>query len=207
MKGTRGRKTVPPTGRHNKSGTVVLGNSKPQRDRVTPVQSVQDVPDLEAATLQAGTIPETLIEIDQAVPSGAIHGRLDMQIRGRPVSSTAIEEVALLVYCSLIARVQFGQAPSAAAVFPDGTTGFERAFQFLLPRSLEHAEVACHCIIRTRTIEGRIDEEPFQLAVGPTGTGPVTVVSGPTQPSVSFTGEGPPIMLYGRHPKDPRWRQ
>ena len=140
--------------------------------------------------------PEILIEIDRAISCGVLHDRFDMQLRSRVVSSVDVEEVELLADGGAIAKIQFGQTPAVSTMLADGTTRLERACQFILQRPLEHVKAPCQFVIRARTGEGQIYDQAFELAVDPTGTQPVTVVSGPSQASLSFAGQGPPLVLY-----------
>src|SRR5215469_1505518 len=50
------------------------------------------------------------IDIDPVVSAGYIHDRYDLLIRGRAVSRSALEEVAVSLDDAVVGRVQFGEA-------------------------------------------------------------------------------------------------
>ena len=144
----------------------------------------------------ANTPPQMLIDIDQSVLGGIIHGRFDLQIRGRVVSPDPIEEVQLLSDGGPVERVLFDVQSATRALIAGRTAVRQYGYQFSLPRLRERADAPCRFIVRVRTIAGATYDEAFELAVDPTGPEPVTVVSGPIQPSAGYADARPPIVLY-----------
>jgi ADP-heptose:LPS heptosyltransferase/GT2 family glycosyltransferase len=150
-----------------------------------------------AAAEPALQIPIVLIDIDPAVTCGFVHGRFDIQIRGRVASPVPIDEVELLADGEAVSRVQFGRPQHAdATVLPDGTPAHQYTYQLSFPRPQERAAGACGCVIRAQASDGHIHEESFELMIDPGGTDPVTFTSGPLQPSSGYNNLRPMIVLY-----------
>src|ERR1700733_957811 len=82
----------------------------------------------ELAELDATPAPPILIQIEPTVAGGFIHGRFDLQLRGRVASSATITEVELETDGVVVARTVFGQPERAPSItLPDGTTGRQRS--------------------------------------------------------------------------------
>ena len=138
-----------------------------------------------------------MIQIDPAVSGGFIHGRFDVQIRGRVASPAAVEEVELETGGVVVARAVFGQPQRAPAVtMPDGTPGRQRAFQLVLPRPQARASAPCRCLLRARTSDGHSHAEALDLVIDPTAPEPVRCAPGPILAGLAHTGGRPQIVLY-----------
>jgi len=145
----------------------------------------------------AAPAPLILIQIDPVVSGGFIHGRFDVQIRGRVASPAAIEEVELETGGVVVARAVFGQPHRAPVVtMPDGTRFRHRSFQLSLPRPQARAGAPCLCMIRARTSDGHSYAEVLDLAIDPTAPEPVMVRSGPIMAGLAHTSAWPQIVLY-----------
>ncbi|HVC62507.1 MAG TPA: glycosyltransferase family 9 protein [Acetobacteraceae bacterium] len=148
----------------------------------------------------AAAAPQILIQIDPEVSGGFIHGRFDVQIRGRVTSPAVIEDVELETDGVVVARTVFGQPHRApVATMPDGTPGRHRAFQFSMPRLQARAAALCRCLIRARTSDGHSHTEALDLEIDPAASQPVIVRSGPTLTGLADTGGRPQIVLYVEH--------
>ena len=123
-----------------------------------------------------------LIEIDPAVSGGYVHGRFDIMIRGRAVSTAAIEEIRLQVDDWVTSTASFGQPERAAsAVMADGTPARQRGFRFNLPRPGDGQAERCAFQIVARTEDGFEYAEDFEIDVDPAAGDPVSIVSGPAR--------------------------
>ncbi|MGA3399264.1 MAG: glycosyltransferase family 9 protein [Acetobacteraceae bacterium] len=141
--------------------------------------------------------PQIVIQVDPAVSGGFIHGRFDVQIRGRVASSAAVEELDLETDGVVVARAVFGQPDRAPSVLmPDGTPGRQRAFQLSLPRPQDRAAEPCLCVLRARTSDGHRHTEALDLAIDPTASEPIVVRSGPGVAGAAHLGGRPQIVLY-----------
>lgn len=137
-----------------------------------------------------------LIQVNPLLPRGFIHGRCDILIRGRVVSTSPAQEVALHVGGALVTAIQFGEPEYAAPMaLPDRLPAFQRSFHFHLPRSAEIAASACRAVISARTAADEAHEEAFDLVVDPTDATAVILDSGPHQPA-SDSSIRPPLVLY-----------
>jgi ADP-heptose:LPS heptosyltransferase/GT2 family glycosyltransferase len=127
-------------------------------------------------------VPGVVIEIDTAVSGGYVHGRFDIMIRGRAVSTAAIEEIRLQVDDWVTSSASFGQPERAATVvMPDGTSARQRGFRFNLPRPGDGRVERCAFQIVARTEDGAEHAETFEIDVDPAAGDPVTVFSGPAR--------------------------
>ncbi len=141
--------------------------------------------------------PPILIQLDPDIGAGFIHGRFDVQLRGRVASPAAIEELEVETGGVVVARAVFGQPTRApVVVMPDGTPGRQRAFQLTLPRPQNQASAPCLCLLRARTSDGHSHSEQLDLAIDPTAPSPVMVRTGPVLVGVAQTGGRPQILLY-----------
>jgi 3'(2'),5'-bisphosphate nucleotidase len=141
--------------------------------------------------------PAIAIEVDPGVSAGFIHGRFDMTIKGRVVSASPAEEIALHVDGEVVSIAQYGDPEHAApASLPDGTRARQRAFHFNLPRVHARAAAPCNPTIVARTSDGDIFEEAFELAIDPHGPQPVRLTAGPTQNMLTGAGIRPPVVIY-----------
>lgn len=141
--------------------------------------------------------PLILIEADPAVSGGFLHGRFDVLIRGRVVSASPAAEIALHLGGDIVAVAQYGDPEHAApAMLPDGTLGRQRAFHFNVPRLQTEAGGAYDVTVAARTADGVTHEEAFALSVAPHDPQPVTLLSGPTQNTMSSAGIRPPAIVY-----------
>lgn len=141
--------------------------------------------------------PVIVIEVDPAVSGNFIHSRFDVLMRGRVVSASPAEEIALHENGEVVAIAQFGDPDHAApGSLPDGTRARQRAFHFNLPRAYARAAAPCHPTIVVRTADGGIYEEAYELAIDPHGPQPVALRSGPTQNMMASAGIRPPVLIY-----------
>ena len=139
--------------------------------------------------------PIVSIEVDPAVSGGFINGRFDMLIRGRVVSASPAEEIALHVGGEVVSVAQFGDPDHAAPIaLADGTRARLRAFHFNLPRLLGDAGTPCRPTVVARSADGTVHEQAFELAVDPHGPEPVTLIAGPRQ--IGGSVARPPVILY-----------
>ena len=151
----------------------------------------------ETSIAVAEPAPPILIQLDPDIGAGFIHGRFDVQLRGRVASPAAIEELEVESGGVVVARAVFGQPTRApVVVMPDGTPGRQRAFQLTLPRPQNQASAPCLCLLRARTSDGHSHSEQLDLAIDPTAPSPVMVRTGPVLVGVAQTGGRPQILLY-----------
>lgn len=137
-----------------------------------------------------------LIQVNPLLSGGFIHGRFDISIRGRVVSASPAQDVALHVGGMLVTAIQFGEPEYAAPMaLPGGLPAFQRSFHFHLPRLAEIAGSAFQAVISARTAAGETHEEAFELAVDPTDATSLILASGPVQPA-SESLIRPPLVLY-----------
>lgn len=177
-------------GLYDASAEVTSQQPQPGPVAVVPVsEPLPEEPEQPPALIQ--------IDIDPAVSGGFIHGRYDLQIKGRVISADPVEEISLHVDGETVSVAQYGQPDrSAVVVLPDGSHGRQRSFLFTLPRPQRRAEGRVHCHISARTIGEQVGEEQFELAVDPNDPIPVTVVAGPTRSTAGTAGPRPPVVLY-----------
>lgn len=141
--------------------------------------------------------PKVRVDIDPVITSGFINDRYDLLIRGRVVSSAAVEEVAMLLDGVVAGVVQYGQDDRVAdANLPDGSSGTQYVFHINLPLRRAKANRMCSCVIAVRTQDNARHEETFDLSVDPSHEMPVSVASGPTRSSASYAHVRPPVVLY-----------
>jgi len=137
------------------------------------------------------------IAIDPNLTGGFILGRFDIQMRGRVVSRTSVEEIVLQVDGRQLARSTFGvRKVSPAVTRADGSQADQYSFQFSLPRVQSRAAGPCAGSIVVRMVDGQTHEEPFELTVDPLGPAPVQLMSGPTHTSDGKGVFRPPAILY-----------
>ena len=137
------------------------------------------------------------VDIDPMISSGFIFDRFDLLLRGRAVSSTPVEEIALKLDGAVIGRVEFGTVDSAVqGGLPEDGNRTQYVFCLNLPLPRGEAQRNCACILAVRTSDGRIHEEAFDLLVEPSSAAPVTVLAGQTYPAAGYAHIRPPIVLY-----------
>jgi O-antigen biosynthesis protein len=128
--------------------------------------------------------PGIVIEIDPGISGGYVNGRFDIMIRGRVVSTAAIEEIRLEVEDWVISTASFGQPERAAiAVMADGTPARQHGFRFNLPRPGDGQAERCAFQIVARTGDDFEYAERFEIDSDPTSGDPVSIVSGPARAS------------------------
>jgi len=166
----------------------------PRKTRPAPAEQAVAPSPTEA---HQGPPPQVRINIDPALTGGYIHDRYDVEMRGRVVSSAAIEEVALRLDGAVVARVQYGPADDSARTVPaDGSGATQRGFRFNLPLRRAEASRACACVIAVRTQGGHTHEETIELSIDPASAVPLSVISGPTHGEWIQEEVRPPIVLY-----------
>ena len=155
-------------------------------------------PDAAPALIEAAPPEASVqIDIDPTVPGGFIHNRFDLQVRGRIVSTVAIESVEILVDAQPVARIQYAPTRSTPRLpSPDGKPLIQQAFQVSLPGRQDRTDPTRHILVRAHTIEGQTHDQAFDLAIDPAGPKRVTVLSGPTTPMRQYPDVRPPIVLY-----------
>ncbi len=137
------------------------------------------------------------VDIDPMISAGFIFDRFDLLLRGRAVSSTPVEEIALKLDGAVIGRVEFGTVDSAVqGGLPEDGNRTQYVFCLNLPLPRGEAQRNCACILAVRTSDGRIHEEAFDLLVEPSSAAPVTVLAGQTYPAAGYAHIRPPIVLY-----------
>ena len=180
---------------------------KPTRKQVAEAMAVLDnttLADIELDNIGLDVIgpitvaaPLILVEADPTVSGNFIHGRFDVLLRGRVVSASPAEEIALHENGEVVAIAQFGDPEHAApALLPDGTRARQRAFHFNLPRPYGRAGAPCRPLIVVRTADGDTHEEPFEIEMDPHGPLPVSLRSGPTQNTMTSASVRPPVVIY-----------
>jgi ADP-heptose:LPS heptosyltransferase/GT2 family glycosyltransferase len=169
---------------------------RPNDDIMTAAtdHAVVVAPDPEPDQLQmAVPDPVIVIEIDPAVSGGYVHGRFDVSIRGRAVSTADIEEIRLQVGDWITSSASYGQPERAGVIaMPDGTPGRLRGFRFNLPRPGEGEAERCRFQIVARTEQGFEYAEDFEIDVDPAAGEQVSVVAGP----VRTIGARPYAVMY-----------
>jgi ADP-heptose:LPS heptosyltransferase/GT2 family glycosyltransferase len=142
----------------------------------------------------AGTA--VLIEIDPSVSGGYVHNRFDVMIRGRAVSTAAIEEIRLQDGDRVISTASYGLPERAApAVMPDGRPARQRAFHFNLPRPGEGRPERCAFQVVARIDDGSEFSKTFELDIDPAKVDSVSLVSGPAR-SVASGPVRPHAIMY-----------
>jgi ADP-heptose:LPS heptosyltransferase/GT2 family glycosyltransferase len=134
------------------------------------------------------------IDIDSAVTAGYILGRYDLVVRGRALSSTPVEEIAVTLGDVVVGRVQFGRSYHASLAGESGRVPY--VFHVNLPLRPEQATQTCHCTIVARLRDNGSHEQNFSLAIDTAKTPPVSVASGPISPAAAYSTVPPPIVLY-----------
>jgi ADP-heptose:LPS heptosyltransferase/GT2 family glycosyltransferase len=120
------------------------------------------------------------IDLDPDVSVGYMHGRFDIMIHGRVMSTTPIEEISLEIDGAITSTASFGNPePAAAAIAPDGTPARRRAFQFNLPRPANGRAERCAFRIVARTGGGQHTEN-FEIDVDQATDHPVSFIAGRT---------------------------
>ena len=178
---------------------AIAAEAEPDATSQEEPAAVSDVVAQDAADQTDETRPaaQILIEIDPNVSAGFINNRYDLEVRGWVVSSSPVEEVALLHEDTVTSRVQYGPpAPSARIKLPDGTTVTRHVFTLLLPRLRSAAVGPCDIAIDVRTADGQTHREYFSLTIDPLLPTQVRVQSGPTRSSADYAGELPPVVLF-----------
>ena len=141
--------------------------------------------------------PVIVIEANPAVSGGFLHGRFDVVIRGRVISASPAEEIALHMDGAIVTAAQYGDPEHAApALLPDGTRARQRAFHFSVPRPQHEVSGPCDVTIVARTADGDTHAQAFALAVAPHDPNPVTLLSGPIQNMETSAGIRPPVVVY-----------
>jgi ADP-heptose:LPS heptosyltransferase/GT2 family glycosyltransferase len=133
------------------------------------------------------------IDIDPVVSAGYIHDRYDLLIRGRAVSTLAIEEVAVSLDDVVVGRVQFGDTGQLEL---DDDDGIQHIFHINVPLRRVQAQRMCQCVVTARGAAGGVQVEIFDLIVDPAGPVPVSVASGQTLSSHAYSHAHPPVVLY-----------
>jgi ADP-heptose:LPS heptosyltransferase/GT2 family glycosyltransferase len=177
-----------------------LQPGSPDQADLLPAPDLASVPPIELAL---ATTPAVVIELDPAVSGGYVHGRFDIMLRGRAVSTAAIEEIQLRVGDWVTSVAFFGQPERAAtAVMADGTPARQRGFQFNLPRPGDGRTETFGFQILVRTEADFEYAEDFEIAVDPAAANSVSVVAGPCRP---MPGGGRPytVMYIERGTIDP----
>ncbi len=153
-------------------------------------------PQADGVLLESAPVP-VLIEVDPRVVTGFTGDRYDLTIRGRVVSASPAQEIALRSEGQVISVVRFG-APEHAAwmTLPDGGAGFLRPFHFNLFRSRENAAGPCRVSIAALTADGHVREEHFDFQIDLSQAAPVLLVAGPAQPLSGDMGIRPPIVSF-----------
>ena len=165
-----------------------------------PAERRRREPPVDGTAVDEGRItppPFVQVELDAEASSGFIHGRFDIQLRGRVAAAVAVESLELLIADSAVGRSDYGESSRAPAVtLPDGTPGRERGFLFTLQR--QPPKVAGTHTLRVRVIghDGPLHDQEFTLAIDPTGPEPVQITAGPRRPLLSLSATRPPIILY-----------
>ncbi|MEI7713457.1 MAG: hypothetical protein WCI94_18615, partial [Rhodospirillales bacterium] len=184
------------------AAAVVFADETPDTiDAVVSIEPPDEPPDepveAEGDPIAEATLPVIAIEVDPGVSGGFIHGRFDLTIKGRVISASPAEEIALHIDDEVWAIAQYGDPDHAApASLPDGTRARQRAFHFNLPRLHARAEAPCRPTIVARTSDGDTFEEIFELAVEPHGAQPVRLTAGPMQNMLTSAGIRPPVVIY-----------
>ncbi len=162
------------------------------------------VPDPDADPAQAGrrrkrrTVPPPpSIDVDPAVTAGYIHDRYDLLIRGRAVSSTAVEEVVARLDGAVVGRVLYGGSSPVSQHDQANDDGrVQHGFHINIPLRRGQAHRKCTCVVAARQQDGETYEEAFDLLVDPANPMPVAVISGPTRSSQTYPHVRAPVVLY-----------
>ena len=151
----------------------------------------------ETSIAVAEPAPPILIQLDPDIGAGFIHGRFDVQLRGRVASPAAIEELEVESGGVVVARAVFGQ-PTAPR--RRGDAGWHARPAARLPAYLaaaaEPGQRAVPRLLRARTSDGRSHTEQLDLVIDPTAPRPVTVRTGPVLAGVSQAAGRPQLLLY-----------
>ena len=103
------------------------------------------------------------IDIDPTVSSGFIFDRYDLLLRGRAVSATPVEEIALKLDDAVIGRVEFGAMDSAVqGGLPEDGNRTQYVFYLNVPLPRAEAQRKCTCILAVRTSDGHTHEVSFR---------------------------------------------
>src|SRR5579871_2784197 len=129
-------------------------------------------------------------DIDPAITAGFIHDRYDVVFRGRAVSPIPLQEITLTLDGALVGRVGCG-SPNEEALSDE--SAHQYAFQLNLPLRRAHARRQCACVLTARTADGGESHQSFELSVDPASSMPVSVASGPTRSSSTYTSVRPPV--------------
>jgi hypothetical protein len=162
------------------------------------VPLVVDEPAVASADV-AASVSESIVaapialDIDPVVSAGYIHDRYDLLIRGRAVSTLAVEEVAVSLDDAAVGRVQFGETGQLELDYDDG---IQHVFHINVPLRRAQARRTCRCVVTARSAAGGVQQETFDLIVDPASQPPVSVTSGPTLSSHAYAHVHPPVVLY-----------
>jgi hypothetical protein len=136
-----------------------------------------------------------LIEIDREIPGHRMHGRCDWLIRGRIVSGSPAEEVALLVDGATVGRIAYGRAGGhAAPSLPGGR--HVAVFHFHFSRPVDLPAGGCTFALAATTRDGAALQEEFALDADPARPNVALVAAGPVHPMGGPDAARPPIVLY-----------
>ncbi len=152
-----------------------------------------------AAFVEAGrnaeeAVAATRIEIEREMPSGFLHGRQDLWVRGRVVADEPVEQVSLRVGRDAVGNVFYGRSGTITAVKrADGSSARQYDFAFNLRRSAAEAELSCRFAIVARG-EAWTASEDFVLASDSDGDMACRIVEGPTAVDAAHTCA--PMVVY-----------
>jgi hypothetical protein len=151
------------------------------------------MPEAEGASSLA--IEPVLIEMDTFLSCGAVSDRFDIALRGRVISVDAVEELRLQIDGQVIASASYGLPERAmVGMFPDGTPGRYRGFQFNLPRP-GPAAATCRFDLVARTAGGTEQTETYELDYDGI-SGRVAVLSGQSVPGAGGGSVRPHCIAY-----------
>jgi len=139
-----------------------------------------------------------IVQLEPSVPVGRGHGRTDFMIRGRVVSHTPLDTVALLRGARTVCEMGLGRAqPGRVLRFADGTEAAQHGFTFHLPvADGEPLPADLPFLLRVRTRDGAESTTSFTLRPGHGGARTAAIVAGPAAAGVAGTGSRPPIVAY-----------
>ncbi len=136
------------------------------------------------------------VEIDSAVSGGYISNRFDIAIGGRAMSAAPIGEIKLQIGDWVAGVASFGLPEhTLSCVLPDGRPGYQRSFQFNLPRPASNEPERCVFAIAVRTDGGIEHVETFELAIDPAAN-LVKFVAGPTGFAPALRSTRPFALMF-----------
>ncbi len=148
--------------------------------------------------VRAKAVPPRIgIQIEPTASAARLNGRHDFVIRGRVISTAAIQEVAVFVDTVRVGRLVLGrQEPAAPLALPDGAQAIQHNFTFQVPAAPDAARAGLAFSIVARTFDDRGAQAACRLQTNAGTPDRASVTAGPVQPGVADTGLPPATVMY-----------